>query len=126
MNADLISFQARQGQQSPPHSRQAALCSETTEFSVEGARIDAHALKKMVDPVLPNYLRLPGSRKPQKGQLQGRSSPSFQELKEEESSGDCVIAWSRASHLEALAERCSQGSTLGRGTSLEKALTAEH
>lgn len=65
--------------------------------------------------MLPNYLRLPGRRRPQKRQLQGRSSPSFQELKQEESSGDCATAWSRASPLGALAERCSQGSTLGRG-----------
>lgn len=40
--------------------------------------------KEIVAPVLPNYLRLPGSRRPQKGQLQGRSGPSFQELKQEE------------------------------------------
>lgn len=47
--------------------------------------MDAHALRKWwLAPVLPNYLRLPGSRRPQKGQLQGRSSPSFQELKQEE------------------------------------------
>lgn len=75
--------------------------------------------------VLPNYLRLPGAGGSD-GQLQGRCSLSFQKLKQEESSGDCATARPQAPHLEALAGTCSQGSTLGRGTSLEKALTAEH
>lgn len=124
----LISLRARR-EDSSLHIPARPRCALKQLNSVEKNKDRCTCSKEMVAglcaPQLPQATR---ERRPQKGQLQGRSSPSFQELKQEECRWrlcHCLVMSieSGSSRRDVLED---QHSGEVEKTALEKALTAEH